>query len=64
MIDATDLLLAREQALSIIHLWNAPDVVLQYLETGDEILREAAWSAAEATARERFAALVDEAFAP
>ena len=54
MIDATPLLLqfSREQALSVIHLWNAPDVVKRYLETGDESLRlaargaaaEAAWS--------------------
>ena len=82
-VDATILLrrFAHEQALSVVHLWNAPDVVCRYLETGDEGLRSAArsaaWSASEAAeaaaraaeaaawstaARERFAALVDEAF--
>jgi hypothetical protein len=51
-IDATELmrLFARQQALSVIHLWDAPDVVKEYLETGDEDLRaaarEAAWEAA------------------
>jgi len=50
---------ARKAALSVIHLWNAPDVVRQYLETGDENLRAAAmaaawdaeWAAARAAAR-------------
>jgi hypothetical protein len=39
--DATDLLRAdaRASALSVIHLWKAPDVVRKYLETGDEALR-------------------------
>ena len=38
---------ARECALSVIHLWDAPDVVRQYLETGDESLRDAAQAAAQ-----------------
>ncbi len=42
---------AREQALSVIHLWNAPAVVRQYLETGDETIRAAAEEAAEAASR-------------
>jgi hypothetical protein len=46
---------ARKAALSVIHLWNAPDVVRRYLETGDESLRaaarDAAWAAAWAAAR-------------
>ena len=60
-IDATDLLrkFARQCALDVIHLWDAPDVVRRYLETGDESLRAAArdaawvdaWSAARAAAR-------------
>lgn len=52
-IDATDLLrqFARKCALSVIHLWDAPDVVRQYLETGDEPLRIAARSAAREAAR-------------
>jgi len=51
---------ARKAALSVIHLWNAPDVVRRYLETGDETLRgaardaawDAAWAAARAAARD------------
>ena len=50
-IDATDMLrlFARQCALDVIHLWDAPPVVQQYLETGDETLRaaaRAAWDAA------------------
>jgi hypothetical protein len=41
---------ARRVALDVIHLWDAPDVVKQYLETGDESLRYAAFSAAYAAA--------------
>ena len=56
--DATVMLraFARAQALSVIHLWDAPAVVREYLETGVEDLRaaaraatwaaEAAWDAA------------------
>jgi hypothetical protein len=51
-IDATDLLrsFARSCALDVIDLWNAPDVVRQYLETGDESLRAAARDARDAWA--------------
>jgi len=47
-IDATELLrrFARQQALSVVHLWDAPPVVKEYLETGNEELRAAAWNAA------------------
>jgi hypothetical protein len=47
-IDAEPILreFARKCALSVIHLWDAPRVVRQYLETGDESLRDAAWAAA------------------
>ena len=38
-------------ALSVIHLWKAPDVVRQYLESGDESLRSAARDAARDAAR-------------
>ena len=41
---------ARKEALSIIHLWDAPPVVREYLETGKEELREAARAAARAAA--------------
>ncbi len=46
--DSTELCrkFARHCALSVIHLWNAPQVVRQYLETADESLRAAAWAAA------------------
>jgi len=37
---------ARWCALRVIHLWNAPEVVREFLETGDESLRAAAWAAA------------------
>src|SRR3990167_3097287 len=38
-------------ALDVIHSWNAPDVVKEYLETSDEKIRSAAWRAARSTAR-------------
>ena len=45
---------ARDCALDVIHLWDAPSVVKEYLETGDEKLRDAArdaaWDAAWAAA--------------
>jgi len=44
---------ARKTALSVIDLWDAPAIVREYLETGNEALRmtakEAAWSAARRT---------------
>jgi hypothetical protein len=51
-IDAEQLMrdFARQQALSVIHLWTAPDIVRQYLETGDPGLRAAARAAALAAA--------------
>jgi len=36
-------------ALDVIHLWDAPDVVIKYLRTGDKSRREAARSAARDT---------------
>src|SRR5208282_4322807 len=43
-IDASDVLrnFARTVALKVVHLWNAPAVVLEYLHTGDESKRDAA----------------------
>ena len=38
--------LTRRYALAVIHLWDAPDVVRRYLETGDESIRDAARAAA------------------
>jgi len=37
-------------ALDVIHLWDAPEIVVQYLKTGDESLRDAARAAARAAA--------------
>jgi hypothetical protein len=39
-------LFTRQCALDVIDLWDAPAVVRQYLETGDESLRASAWDAA------------------
>ncbi len=36
---------ARWCARQVLHLWDAPDVVVRYLETGDESLRAASWAA-------------------
>jgi hypothetical protein len=50
MADATGTLraFARACALDVIDNWNAPAVVREYLETGNEDLRIVAWSAASA----------------
>lgn len=52
-VDATPILclFACRVALDVIHIWNAPLIVREYLETGDESKRDAAWAAARATAR-------------
>lgn len=44
-------------ALDVANLWDAPDVVLQYLKTGDEAIRSAALDAARDAAR---SAITDE----
>jgi hypothetical protein len=46
--DATEILRkhARMSALDVIHLWDAPGVVVRYLKTGDGSIRAAAWAAA------------------
>ena len=61
---------ARQQALSVIHLWNPPQIVLDYLMGDDaacDAARAAAWdaarAAARAAARKSFNALVYDAFA-
>lgn len=52
-MDVTEMLryYARMQALSVIHLWDASDVVLDYLMTGNIALRAAARADARAAAR-------------
>jgi len=42
---------ARKCALQVIHLWNCPRIVQEYLETGDETKRAAARAAARDAAR-------------
>src|SRR5574343_214538 len=61
--DATTMLraFARQCALDVIHLWDAPQVVRDYLTTG--AARAAAWDAARTAQRERFARLVADEFA-
>ncbi len=51
-IDATELLWAMSRwcALQVMHLWNMPPVVREYLETGKDELRDAAGDAAGAAA--------------
>ena len=67
VIDVDDILreFARWCALQVIDLWNAPDVVVQYLKTGDDSIRaaaqSAAWSAAESTSRAAAWSAVDAA---
>ena len=59
-IDATQVLrrYARLCELDTIHRWNAPDIVVRYLCTGDESLRNAAWEAAYTRQRRRLLRLV------
>ena len=61
-MDVTEMLryFARMQSLSVVHMWDTPEVVLDYLMTGDESMRAAAgvaaraaaWAAARAAARD------------
>ena len=78
-VDLTDAMraYARAEASRVLHLWDAPQVVKDYLATGDESIRyaarAAAWAAAGAAARaaartaaraasrDRFNALADAA---
>lgn len=41
---------ARKWALDVIDKWDAPDVVVKWLKTGDESLRSVAYSAADSAA--------------
>jgi len=51
-VDVSDTLrkFARLCALDVINLWAAPEIVVRYLKTGDESIRDAARAAARATA--------------
>ena len=57
-LEATDLLrqFARSCALDVVHLWKPPAVVKEYLKTGNEALRDAAWAAADAASNTASAA--------
>ena len=61
--DATDVLrdFARRCALDVIHLWDAPDVVVEYLETGNEDIRAAARYATRYAARDAAGAAARDA---
>lgn len=52
---------ARACARDVLHLWDAPDVVRRYLETGDEALRAVAWDAAREAARDAACAVREAA---
>jgi hypothetical protein len=41
---------ARRCALDVIHLWDAPEIVVRYLRTSDEAIGAAAWGAARGAA--------------
>lgn len=62
-IDATHLMrrFAADQALSVAHLWDMPDVVREYLTTLDEDKRPAAWDCAWEAAREAACAAAEAA---
>ena len=51
-IDISDILrlFARKQALSVVDRWDCPVIVRQWLETGNESIRSAAYSAAYSAA--------------
>ena len=51
--NCTDVLwhFARLCALDVIHLWDAPDVVIKFLKTGDESLRAASLAASRDASR-------------
>jgi len=53
-VDISDVLreFTRWCALQVINLWDAPDVVREYLETGKEELRDAARAATRAATRD------------
>lgn len=52
-VDASRVLrsFARKCAMDVVHLWDAPEVVVRYLKTGVEEIRAAAWDAARAASR-------------
>ena len=57
-VDVSDILweFARMCALDVIDLWDAPDIVVKYLKTGDETIRASAQAQARASASARASA--------
>jgi hypothetical protein len=53
-MDAIEMLrwFSRTQAMSVAHLWEPPEIVAEFLMTGDESIRDAARDAAWAAARD------------
>ena len=51
-IDVSEILrkFARMCALDVVDMWEAPEVVIRYLKTGDKSIRVAAWAAARTAA--------------
>jgi hypothetical protein len=51
-VDISDVLqkFARKSALDVIHLWEAPDIVIKYLKSGDKSLRRKALAISKARA--------------
>lgn len=63
-MDANEMMryFARMDAVKVVHLWDAPDGVLDYLMTGDDSMRAASRAASRAAARSDFNWLVVECF--
>ena len=61
MSDVSDALrlFARQCALDVVHLWNAPSIVCEYL-AGDESKRDATWAAARAAQNERLEQILSD----
>jgi hypothetical protein len=61
-IDVTECLrrFARMCALDVVHLWGAPDVVIEYLKTGNEELMTAANSAANSKQQRRLTSMLSK----
>ena len=51
-------LFARKCALDVIHLWNPSNIVIKYLKTGDESIRDAARAAAGERFNRRLTSMV------
>ena len=50
----------RKLGLEVVHLWNAPEIVIEYLKTGDRKLRAEAQEAAQEARDTAWAATQDD----